>query len=164
MRVYLCRHGEAVDNTGLGTDESRFLTQPGRQGILRVGQALRAQGDVPDLILTSPLVRAVQTAELLASAVGYDKAVEVNPALVPETRLGQLLDELIGLEAKTRVFLVGHEPQMGQWTAQLLGRTSLKRPFSKGGVARIDWEGVPERGTGQAVFFLSPQQLQPTAI
>jgi phosphohistidine phosphatase len=165
MQLYLCRHGEAVDAGGDISDEMRWLTVGGRQEVARVGELLRAQGDIPSLILTSPLVRAVQTAAELALAVGYDRAVEVLPALAPKGRLGEVLRDLEGYGPQFKsVFLVGHEPQMGEWTATLLGRATLGRAFEKGGVVRINFASTAEPGVGRAAFYLSPQHLRPLPI
>lgn len=161
MLVYLCRHGEAVDGTELLHDESRYLTSNGRVGVAAVGRGLREHGDVPDLILTSPLVRAVQTAELLAQAVDYRRAVEVMGPLAPGGALGDVLEELSLLDAETKVFLVGHEPQMSSWAAQLLGRPGLGRAFHKGAVARLDWQGPAVRGTAEPGFYMTPQSPKP---
>jgi len=165
MQLYLCRHGEAIDGTDDLEDEERWLTQRGRVGVAEVGAILREQGDVPDLILTSPLVRATQTAHDLAHALGYLQAIEVLPALAPGGVLGAVLDALDDLSPEQRgVFLVGHEPQMSEWAATLLGRASFGRAFSKGGVLRMNWTGRPKAGTGRGAFYLSPAQLRPVPV
>lgn len=164
MQLYLCRHGEAVDAAGDIGDEERWLTAEGRQGVARVGALLKTQGDIPALILTSPLVRAVQTASELAQALGYGAAVEVLPALAPKGRLGEVLQGLESYPAVRSVYLVGHEPQMGEWTAALLGRPTFGRAFEKGGVARINFAAAPEPGRGRAAFYLSPLHLRALPI
>jgi len=162
MQLYLCRHGEAIDGSDEIGDEERWLTREGRKGAAQVANVLLQQGDVPDLILTSPLVRAVQTADGFAFALQYAGAVEVLHSLGTRGQLGGVLAALQSLPPQVRrVFLFGHEPQMGEWSAALIGRASLGRVFQKGGVLRIDWSMWPERGSGQPRFYLSPHQLQP---
>jgi phosphohistidine phosphatase len=120
MKIYLCRHGEAVDGSDDVPDELRWLTAEGRRGVADVGAALRDEGEEPDLILTSPLVRAVQTADVLAQAVRYKGEVEVLASLAPGGRLGVVVAALQELGEDIRaVYLVGHEPQMSDWTAAL---------------------------------------------
>jgi phosphohistidine phosphatase len=162
--VYLCRHGEAVDGTQLLNDESRYLTANGRREALAVGAVLREHGDAPELILTSPLVRAVQTADQLAQAVGYKGAIEVFGALEPGGHFDDVLDELMTFAPSTRVYLVGHEPQMSSWAAQFLGRPMAGRAFHRGGVARLEWPSTPTAGTATPGFYLSPSQLKPAPL
>jgi len=155
MRLYLCRHASAVDGDAQTVDESRWLTAFGRDEARRVGGVLRA-GDAPAHILTSPLVRAVQTAELLAQATGYRGEIKVLPALAPEGRLSSVLSGVAErVDTSESVYLVGHEPQMSGWGTILMGRP-FGRGFAKGGVLRLDWEAAPSIGTGQGVFYLTP--------
>jgi phosphohistidine phosphatase len=161
MRVYLCRHGEAVDGSEELADELRWLTPNGRRTVGDVGAVLREEGEKPDLILTSPLVRAVQTADVLAQATKYRDAIEVLQPLAPGGGLGDVVQALAELGHKTKaVYLVGHEPQMSEWAAELSGQRSFGRSFQKGAVARLSWKGPPEPGTGKPGFYLSPAHLK----
>src|SRR5688572_20209987 len=83
MRVYLIRHAHAVDAGPKLPDEARWLSDRGRKVARRVGKALAKEGVELDAVLTSPLVRAVQTAEVLAAAAGYQGAIEAVVSLSP---------------------------------------------------------------------------------
>lgn len=158
MILYLCRHGEAVPEGDVApTDELRWLSMNGRSQVTVVGRSLAESGDVPDIVLTSPLVRAVQTADILARETGCLR-VEARTALVPDGSLGELIEELAPL-AQRRVFVVGHEPLMSGWTGQLLGRRAPVA-FRPGTVVRLDFEGEAEPGAASASFVLGPDGVR----
>ena len=161
MRLYLCRHAEAVDNTGEPSiDDDCWLTVRGRDQARRVGKALRKEGVAFDAILMSPLVRAVQTADGLIEGLHFEGAPEVLRSLAPGGTLGDLLAQLpLRIAEHEHVALVGHEPMMSQWAAGLLGTRTFDRPFKKGAVLGLKWEGLPEPGTGAGLFFLTPKGL-----
>lgn len=160
MRLLLCRHAEAVDGSDALSDENRWLTKHGRQQARDVGSALRKHGVKIDRVFTSPLVRAVQTADLLCEELGFSQAIEVMGPLAPGGRLSSVL---VRIEQETasdqRVAIVGHEPQMSEWGAKLLGRAAFERGFKKGAVLCLEWNEGPELGSAQGVFFMTPKSL-----
>lgn len=81
MKIYLIRHGHAVEAEGSLRDDHRYLSQKGRQALRQVGRLLREQGVQLDAMLTSPLTRAAQTAEILADAIDYVDLIEALPVL-----------------------------------------------------------------------------------
>lgn len=160
LKLYLCRHAEAVDAPDASSDEDRWLTAKGRRQAHRVGKALRQEGERPDVVLMSPLVRAVQTAEGLAQALDFEEALVIERALAPGGGLPELLGALAVAGAGARaLFVVGHEPMMSGWAATLLG-ARFPRAFSKGAVLRLDFTAVPEPGGARAKFFLTPERLE----
>jgi phosphohistidine phosphatase len=160
MRLLLCRHAEAVDSDDSLSDENRWLTKHGRQQARDVGNALRKHGLELDRVCTSPLVRAVQTADLLAEELRYAKAVQVMRPLAPGGRLSAVLAQLEQqAEPKELVALVGHEPQMSEWAARLLGQPVFERSFKKGAVLCLEWPEMPEIGSGKGIFFIAPKPL-----
>jgi phosphohistidine phosphatase len=152
-RVYLVRHGKAAEE-GHERDEDRPLTDEGRQRMRRNAAALAdAAAPVPEVWLTSPLVRAVQTAEIGVAAFGADGPVEVTRALLPSGSVGALVS-LIDGRPETSIALVGHEPLLSALAAHLLGRSSLGAPFKKGAVIALD---LPRgAGAGRLAFHLRP--------
>lgn len=117
MELYLIRHGIAVDRKPDTKDEERELTAEGREKTLKVAKRLYDLGLRFDLILTSPLVRSRQTAEILHSC-GLSSQIESSGYLAPK---GKIQDWLNWLEQKqmlatdTRLAIVGHQPDLGQW-------------------------------------------------
>ena len=123
MRVTLVRHGEAESHAW--RDEDRALTRRGRADARRVGRALHRQGARFGLIVSSPLVRAVQTAEIVAAATGYRRAILATRVLSPDADAAGVR-ELLAQHADVRsVALVAHEPILSAVCAVLLGLASV---------------------------------------
>src|SRR5262249_29286741 len=124
MKILLIRHAHAID--GGGADEDRWLTDKGRSIARKVGDRLRDEGYVPDAVVTSPLVRAVQTAELVARGLKYKGVVEVLADLGPDASIPAAR----GREGKAGLVVgVGHEPGISALASHLAGRpvSSLRK-------------------------------------
>jgi phosphohistidine phosphatase len=124
MRVTLIRHAEAGDDAP--RDEDRALTARGREDARRLGQALARRGVEFSLLATSPLVRAVQTAEIIASEIRYRDRMAVTDLLVPEGTVSRVLAFLRStgppLEGSPSIALVAHEPILSAVAAALIGK------------------------------------------
>lgn len=160
LQLYLVRHGVAADRGDEYPDDSkRPLTSHGISRMRKEAKALEALGVSFDLILTSPLVRTRQTADVLAENMGAAPPVQATDALAPAGTTAAVLKELGQHMRLGRIALVGHEPNIGELAARLIGaRTPL--PFKKGAVCRIDFEVFPPKGTGQLVWFATPKMLR----
>lgn len=121
VEVFLIRHAAAVDETLELRDPNRHLTPHGREQARSLGDRLRWHDCLPTHVWTSPLVRAVQTAELVAAGLQLPVAVDVLPALAPEAPVRAVLAALQGLPPDAQVVLVGHEPGLSGIAAKLLG-------------------------------------------
>lgn len=154
MRIYLVRHGKAADE-GYRYDEDRPLTDVGRALMRRTAEtwAKEASGKEPELWLTSPLVRAVQTCEIAVNAFDLDGPVEVTRALVPDGPPAAAAALLDRPGIPDVVALVGHEPLMSDLASLLLGR-HWPEGFKKGAVLAL------KRAAGEAeakfVWYLEP--------
>jgi phosphohistidine phosphatase len=137
MRIYLVRHAESADRGGDIPDSSRHLSARGRLSFRETARKTKEEGIRPAHILTSPYVRAVQTAEILAERIGFDGEVVPVPQLAPGFNLESLNDILDNFPGDAEVALVGHEPDLGIVVTRLL---SLPRPYAmrKGAVAALD--------------------------
>jgi phosphohistidine phosphatase len=120
VKLYLMRHAEAVPATRDLADAARYLSARGREMCRVVARLLREQGVAIDAVVTSPLPRAVQTAELVAAGVDYLGVIEALPALEPDRHMRLAAEETVS--RGLAVLVVGHEPSMGQLGAHLLGR------------------------------------------
>jgi len=121
MQVTVIRHGTAEDRAA--TDAERALTPRGRAEVAVAGERLVALGgEPPDAIVASPLLRARQTAEIVARCVGFAGAVQIDDALVPDAEPGGVGDLVAGLGARRHVVLVAHEPILSA-VCSLLTRT-----------------------------------------
>jgi phosphohistidine phosphatase len=159
VRLYIVRHGPAEDHAASGSDFDRALTASGRDRVRHVARALTEAEEAPHVILSSPLVRALQTAEILAAAIKLEQPVEVRRELSPGGDARALVSEQIDAQAK-RVMIVGHEPDLSDLAAYLGGR-----PFPAGlqkamvvGLAtdKDDPHKVPMR----LRFVLDPKSLE----
>jgi phosphohistidine phosphatase len=119
MRVTLIRHGEAGDDAP--SDELRALTMKGRASVRRVGRALSRRGVRFDVVITSPLVRAVQTAEVLLAAMDQRARITASDVLLPEARPAAAVALLSSLADERSIALVAHEPVLSRLAAVLLG-------------------------------------------
>ena len=123
MRIYLVRHGDAVPEEAAGSDRDRWLSPRGREATRVLGRLLREQAIAPDMILSSPLPRAVQTAELLATSLDYLGIVTALRCLEPaaQPRVAATAIHAAG----TAVIVVSHEPAISALGAYLLGATAF---------------------------------------
>ena len=126
MRIYLVRHGDAVPEENAGSDRDRWLSPRGREAARILGRLLRETRVEPDVIVCSPLPRAVQTAELIAASVDYIGHIESWRCLEPSAQPRVAANQLAALG--TSVIVVGHEPSISALGAFLLGRPSFP-PF-----------------------------------
>jgi phosphohistidine phosphatase len=149
MRITLIRHAEAGDDAP--RDEARALTVRGRQDARRMGRGLARRGVDFTLMVTSPLVRAVQTAEIVAAMVDYKDRVLVTDALIPEAPVSHVIAFLTSAardpESGSSVALVAHEPILSAVAAELTGRPRYP-PLKKAEALRIRMSDGPEsKGT-----------------
>ncbi|HEY9659400.1 MAG TPA: phosphohistidine phosphatase SixA [Allocoleopsis sp.] len=162
MELYLIRHGLAAERGTYATDEERPLTEEGMRKTRRVAKRLSALNLKFDLIQTSPLVRAKQTAEILRET-GLCSGVEESVYLAPAGDFNAWLDWLWHWQTadkRTSLAIVGHEPDLGEWTEQLVwGEVQQHLIVKKAGVLGIE---IPaERSPiGQCyLFWLTPPRL-----
>lgn len=156
MQVYLLRHGIAEEGHVGMRDFDRQLTTEGKRKLRETLRVLSNADVAPTLILSSPLVRAIQTADLARELLKTKNAVLRTKALSPNSTVEQVWEELRVHRDEAELMLVGHEPQFSQLGAYLLGTMDLKIDFKKGAVLRVDIEsfGHQPRGTLRW-FFLS---------
>lgn len=148
MKVYLIRHAHAVDEGLRLDDAARWLSAKGRRVAREVGTLLAAEGVAFDAVLSSPLARALQTAELVAAAAGYAGVVEVLPPLQPGVPPRVAAAALA--EHGLAVAVVGHEPGISGLGAHLLGRPSFPG-FKKGQVVLVE--------DGRALWSVDPDAM-----
>lgn len=161
MRLLLARHAKAVsDGDWVSSDEARHLKRVGRQHAIDAGQVLGSAGEVLDAVLTSPLTRTVQTAELMARGLGWEGVIASCAPLEPGGRLSRFLDALASFGDDARVLAVGHEPQMSEWCAKLLGVPTPPRVYHPGTVLVLEFPGVAEPGKGRAVLHFGREGLE----
>ena len=161
MDLYVIRHADAValGERNITEDSDRPLSEVGQVQAKAVGGALEAMSIHPGLIVTSPLVRARQTADGILRQLGHQQpavqqADEVAPGLKPK----KLARYLRGLKTES-VVVVGHQPDLGEWTAWLIGSKKAHIDLAKAGIALIRCPEGPRKGAGTLVWLVTPDWL-----
>jgi len=163
VQLYLIRHGIAAERGEAYPDDSqRPLTAEGISRLRKQVKGLNALGVRLDVIISSPLVRTRQTADIVSDGLAGKPDVVLSDALAPEGTSTVVFQELARHAKKRAVALVGHEPNLGQLAARLIG-TRHALEFKKGGVCRIDVESLPPKGAGSLRYFLPPRLLRQLA-
>jgi len=164
MQLILIRHAPAGDRLAWsiagGPDDERPLTKEGSIKMRAAVRGLARVMDAPDHLLSSPLLRARQTADLVAEAYPGLRA-ELAPVLMPEADPVDTLRWLRTLDEARHVALVGHEPHLSRLLALLVhGDASLETmPFRKGGVAMLELDAA-RPGEARLLAFLPPRILR----
>ncbi len=158
--LYVIRHAVAEERGDAWPDDAkRPLTEDGTMKMRRASRALSRMGVAIDVVLTSPLVRTRQTAEIFAAAFSPHPAVVNVDALSPEGSVTAAIAELEKHSRKKHIAIVGHEPDIGELAARLAG---MRQPMEmkKGAVCRIDVESLPPKGPGVLKWFMTPKLLR----
>jgi phosphohistidine phosphatase len=163
FELYLIRHGVAAERgDNYPDDTKRPLTNDGVQKLRKEAKALVALDITLDVILTSPLVRTRQTAELVAAAFRNPPPIVTMASLAPGSAHNAIIEELSKHHRRHRIALVGHEPGIGELAGRLIGS---RRPleFKKGAMCRIDLAALPPAAPGQLRWFLTPRIMRKIA-
>lgn len=161
MQVYLVRHGIAAPrDVGFIDDAGRELTAEGFKKMQRHARALASLGVQIEEIWTSPLVRARQTADVLATGLGGRIAIHQVADLAPDGDFDVIRRRLAQHSRLSGVALVGHEPFLGEFTSYLLGGPrSLMIRFKKGGVALVEIDDFAPPLRGELCWLMTPKQM-----
>ena len=163
MKLLIVRHGAAMDRDEFAetgqTDDARPLTDDGKREMKKVAKGLRQEVKDLDFLATSPLVRAVQTAEIVAEAYGIEVSETTN-VLLPEARLDEFERWARAFRDRKTVAIVGHEPHLSCLTTWLLtGKRESGVRLKKGGACLLEFEEEAQRGVGTLNWLLTPRQL-----
>ncbi len=160
MELFFMRHAVAEPPDGYRCDFQRPLTEQGRHDQTLVVRALVPLLDPLDHLLSSPLVRARQTADIVADALQFSGQVEETTVLAGDCTVGAVLNLLQGHPRTSRILCVGHEPDMSRLSAIFLdgeGRSAIA--FQPGSVMGLTFNGHPMFGRGMLRFFLRPADV-----
>jgi phosphohistidine phosphatase len=158
--LYLIRHGVAEDRGDEWPDDNkRPLTEEGTARLRKSMRGLARLGISFDVVLTSPLVRARQTAEVVAAESAPRPHVVVTESLAPGGTHQAVLADLEKQSRRSKIALVGHEPDLGELAARLAGSRHAFE-LKKGAVCRIDVQTLPMGGPGALRWFLTPRIMR----
>jgi len=151
MKLYLVRHAEAIDRSGTMPDADRYLTPKGRSAFRKIARRARKAGITPAVILTSPLLRAVQTAEILAERLKHEGPIVVARELSPGFDIQALRSLLAKAGNPTEAAFVGHEPGLGDLAATLLALPG-GFPLRKGAVLALEVDAGAPKGAAKFLW------------
>ena len=163
MDLYILRHAIAEERTASsGADSDRCLTPVGAKKMRRIAAGMKASKLGFDLILSSPFVRAKETAQIVADVFDLTKQLEFSPQLAPDGNPADLISELNKEHrGKKSVLLVGHEPYLSRLVSLLIsGDTGLLIELKKGGACKLSVEGLRYGRCATLEWLLAPRQLR----
>jgi phosphohistidine phosphatase len=160
MKLYILRHGEAAEHGDPHyTEDERPLTEKGIQRTRQLAHALRLWNISFDVILTSPLVRARQTAEIIARGLRLEKQLELTGHLTPAGSMKELVDQIKAARPKSAL-LVGHEPYLSGFVSLLcIGAPNLPLKLKKGALCRLQVETLTCGRCAILDWLLQPRLL-----
>jgi len=164
MEIYVVRHGLAIDREDpkCPPDPERYLTEEGIKKTKRVAAAVATLSAKPDLLLSSPYVRATQTAEIFAAALDYPKQkIRHTDLLLPGAEPTLFFRELAKDKQSSTLFVFGHAPQLDDLIAAALGTKQHITSLKKAGVALLELKRVSPP-SGQLIWLAPPKLLRCT--
>jgi phosphohistidine phosphatase len=164
MNLYIVRHGIAAPRGFPGMDDGeRALTDEGVSKMKQIAAALCSLNCLPELVLSSPLVRAQQTAEILLQAFGNEIELRIIPELAPSGSRRDLYREISAIDKKgvNTLVIVGHQPSLGEIAGEIaFGSSNHFIELKKGGVCAIEMEFVHDTLRGTLTALLPPSVLR----
>ena len=156
MQIYLLRHGIAEDARPGQADSERALTGEGREKLRRVLKRARLAGAAPDLILSSPYRRALETADVAIELLGYEGKVVRTRALVPEASPFDTWEEIRSRKGEESILLASHEPLMSSMVAFLLDSPAMQVDMKKAALVRVDCDRFGPEPCGVLKWMMTP--------
>lgn len=160
MELYIVRHGIAAERGGAQPDAERPLTPEGIAKMEESAKGLATLVDTVNLIASSPLRRARETAQIVADALGFKGAIEISELLLPSADPAETLRWISRKKNVERAVVAGHEPHCSQFASLLMGAAPSSIEFKKGAVCRIDIPSAASAGKGMLIWHLSPKVLR----
>lgn len=162
MRLFLVRHGAAEEKLGKG-DPERALTKEGREEVALVAPVLKAALDEPLKLLSSPYLRAEQTAEVLREKMELDEKIAPTDALLPESDWSALrgILETFERDGVKAVVAVGHNPSIELMVSRIVaGEDDARISMPKGAVAYLEVDRLHGRPAGELKWLVTPKALR----
>lgn len=164
MILYVMRHAEAIEGSDTLQDEWRYLTEKGRNTAKKMSSLISKSGPKSRLTITSPLTRAVQTAEIAAEKACRRNVVVASTLLLPGADINQLVTHLKGCTDAGRVMVVGHEPQLGYVIAKLLDCEDRAITLKKGACVALKLDPKHLDKPAGFLWYLAPNRKHITSI
>lgn len=158
MKIYFLRHGEAEEKRPGLEDRDRPLTSKGAAITSNTARKLKNDIGAVDIIFTSPLLRAVQTADIFANALASRDKIETTESLLVGTHPSELLKELKARKGVKSALLAGHQPHLGVCVSFLTGISEDKLMIKKGSCLLVESDDL-EQGRGRLVWSRGPEDI-----
>jgi len=155
MQLYLLRHGISEEGSPTTADADRALTAEGRRKLRQVLGQVAESGIKVDLIISSPLKRAQQSAEIARSCLKCKEDVLFTRALLPGATPEGVWDEIRAHKAQEALMLVGHNPLFSDLAGYLVGANDLRVDFKKAAVMCLDFESVGPKPRATLCWYLT---------
>jgi phosphohistidine phosphatase len=159
--IFILRHGDAEPRSAGVPEADRKLTPKGKSDVERVIKLAFRKKLTPELILTSPYRRAVETAGIARGLLGKPRLLE-TPSLLPQAPPEETWQELRSFAKTKQILLAGHEPHLSHLVAYLLGAPSLTLDLKKGALVRISLESMTAEPHGQLKWIVTPALARST--
>jgi phosphohistidine phosphatase len=162
MLLHIVRHGIAIDreDPDCPPENERYLTEEGLKRTREVGRGLRKIGVTVDRVLTSPLVRARQTAEIIAEELGVTAPLTVTAALSPGFTIAELGEALMKIDRADSIMIVGHEPDLSELISMLVwGDDSGMVEMKKAAAALVELDSIPPGSQSASLRWLLPPKV-----
>jgi phosphohistidine phosphatase len=163
MILYVMRHAEAVVANDELPDDWRYLTNKGIKSTMKVSQEIAKYGRKPRLIISSPLVRAVQTAQIAATHACRKNELIVSGLLQADSDLGELQELLRSRPEAKRLMVVGHEPHLGSLVASLLQNEDVI-PLQKSSCVALELDTEQSDEPAKFLWYLTPGGKRITSL
>lgn len=155
MEIYILRHGIAEDQADSGRDEDRALTSEGKKKLLMTLALAHHAKVKPDLVLTSPYKRALETAEIASEVLHLDGEKVSTNSLTPDGDPAAVWQELRTHKDAPSVLLSSHNPLVSRLTGYLLGVPNMAVDFKKGAIVRIDVDSFGPQPRGWLKWMIT---------
>jgi phosphohistidine phosphatase len=162
MKLYILRHAIAVHRgTPNVEDDARPLTEDGVRKMKKAAAGLKSLGLAPEVILSSPLERAKQTAEIVRGTVGAMAELRLIPALSPSGHRDDVFQEIREYTSARELMLIGHQPSLGEIAGEIAFRSSACFvELRKGGICAIELDRLSPTPRGTLLWLLTPSVLR----
>src|SRR5665647_463183 len=160
MDLFVLRHGKAGQSADGPDDRKRALTADGKDQMRKVGKWMRRKKFSFEIIATSPLTRAYETADIVARTLGQKERLAVWEELVPGGDMDTICYQAAQFGEDAAVLIVGHEPQLSTLISRIIaGDDSVSIILAKGGLAKIRNYAFDKRPSGDLQWLLTPRQI-----
>src|SRR4030095_1845564 len=160
MQIYILRHAIAVPRGTPGyPNDDRPLTEEGIAKMTEGAKGINLVCGSFDVIISSPLIRALDTAKITAEATGYNKKILTTEYIFPGSPQRNVFKLLSEYTHDQKIMRVGHEPHLGFLASRLIGIDESVIEFKKGAVCRIDADDIPDP-PGRLIYLLQPKELR----